>query len=115
MRLVRDRFAVGLLAALLTMVGVVAVYYPVHSGDYDPWGRQIPCGTAIAPDAGQAVEADMYTANTPQSGSATTPTRYVAQCNRSVWLRRGWSVPLVLAGVAVVALAATRSTSPPSR
>ena len=61
--------------------------------DYDPWGRQIPCGTAIAPDA---------------------PTRYVAQCNRAVWLRRGWSVPLVLVGVAVVALAALRSTRPPS-
>jgi hypothetical protein len=114
MRLVRDRFAVGLLAALLTMVGVVAFYYPIHLGDYDPWGRQIPCGTAIAPDAGQAVEADMYTANPPRPGSAATPTQYVAQCNRAVWLRRGWSVPLVLVGVAVVALAAMRSTKPPS-
>ena len=74
MRLVRDRFAVNLLAALLAMVGVVAFYYPIHLGDYDPWGRQIPCGTAIAPDAGQAVEADMYTANPPRPGSAATPT-----------------------------------------
>jgi hypothetical protein len=38
----------------------------------------------------------------------------VAQCNQAVWLRRGWSVPLVLVGVAVVALAALRSTRPPS-
>jgi hypothetical protein len=77
-------------------------------------GHQIPCGTAIAPDAGQAVEADMYTANRPQPGSAATSTQYVVQCNRAVWLRRGWSVPLVLVGVAVVALAAMRSTKPPS-
>lgn len=57
----------------------------------------------------------MYTANPPRPGSVATPTQYVAQCNRAVWLRRGWSVPLVLAGVAVVALTVTRSTKPPAR
>jgi hypothetical protein len=67
---------------------------------------KIPCGTALAPDADQAVEADMYTANPPSRATASAPTQYAAQCNRAVWIRRSWSVPLTLAGVVVVALIA---------
>jgi H+/Cl- antiporter ClcA len=104
--LIRDRFAIGVVAAMIAIVGVVAFYYPIHLRDYDPWGMQIPCGTAVAPDADQAVEADMYTANPPPRASASGPTQYAAQCNRAVWIRRGWAVPLTLAGLALVAVVA---------
>jgi hypothetical protein len=103
--LIRDRFAAGLVAAVVALGGVVAFYYPIHLADYDPWGMQIPCGTAVAPDADQAAAADMYTANTPSPQTASGTTQYAAQCNRAVWIRRGWAVPLTLAGVAVVAMA----------
>jgi hypothetical protein len=98
--LIRDRFVAGLVAAVLALGGVVAFYYPIHLADYDPWGMQIPCGTAVTPDADQAVAAGMYTtiARSPQTSSG--PTQYAAQCNRAVWIRRGWSVPLTLAGAA---------------
>lgn len=104
--LIRDRFAIGVVAAIIAIVGVVAFYYPIQLRDYDPWGMKIPCGTALAPDADQAVEADMYTANPPSRAAASAPTQYAAQCNRAVWIRRSWSVPLTLAGVVVVALIA---------
>jgi hypothetical protein len=104
--LIRDPFAVALMAGLIAIVGVVAFYYPVQLRDYDPWGVKIPCGTAMSPDADQAVEADMYTANPPPGARSTGPTHYAAQCNQAVWIRRGWSVPLTLAGVIVVGVIA---------
>jgi hypothetical protein len=104
--LVRDRFVVGVAAGVIALIGVVGFYYPIQLRDYDPWGMQIPCGTALAPDADQAVEADMYSANPPPRATPLSPTQYAAQCNRAVWIRRSWSVPLTLAGVVVVAVLA---------
>lgn len=104
--LIRDRFAIALLAGLIATIGVVAFYYPIQLSDYDPWGMKIPCGTALSPDVDQAVEADMYTANPPAQAVASGPTQYAAQCNRAVWIRRGWSVPLTLAGVIVIGVIA---------
>jgi hypothetical protein len=104
--LVRDRFVVGVVAGVIALIGVVGFYYPIQLRDYDPWGMQIPCGTALAPDADQAVEADMYSANPPPRATPLSPTQYAAQCNRAVWIRRSWSVPLTLAGVVVVAVLA---------
>jgi hypothetical protein len=105
--LIRDRFVAALVAAALILGGLLAFYYPIHLGDYDPWGMQVPCGTALAPDVDQAVAADMFTASKSPGEAAFAPTHYAAQCNRAVWIRRGWSVPLTLAGVAIAVLAAT--------
>ena len=102
----RDRFIAALVAATLVLGGLLAFFYPIHLSDYDPWGMQVPCGTAVVPDADQAVAADMYTANKPPGAAALAPTHYAAQCNRAVWVRRGWSVPLTLAGVALGVVAA---------
>jgi hypothetical protein len=112
--LIRDRFAIAIVAGLIAIVGVVAFYYPVQLRDYDPWGVKVPCGTALSPDLDQAVEADMYTANPPPGAAVSGPTHYAAQCNQAVWIRRGWSVPLTLAGVIVVGLMALghRSDTP---
>jgi hypothetical protein len=104
--LIRDRFTVAVVAGLIAIVGVVAFYYPIQLRDYDPWGIKIPCGTAMSPDVDQAVEADMYTANPPPGAASSGPTHYAAQCNQAVWIRRGWSVPLTLAGVIVVGVIA---------
>jgi hypothetical protein len=104
--LIRDRFAIAVVAGLIAIVGVVAFYYPIQLRDYDPWGVKVPCGTALSPDLDQAVEADMYTANPPTGAAVSGPTHYAAQCNQAVWIRRGWSVPLTLAGVIVVGLMA---------
>jgi H+/Cl- antiporter ClcA len=104
--LIRDRFTVAVVAGLIAIIGVVAFYYPIQLSDYDPWGMKIPCGTAMSPDVDQAVEADMYTANPPPRAASSGPTQYAAQCNQAVWIRRGWSVPLTLAGVIVVGVIA---------
>lgn len=104
--LIRDRFAIAVVAGLIAIVGVVAFYYPIQLSDYDPWGIKIPCGTAMSPDLDQAVEADMYTANPPPGSASSGPTHYAAECNQAVWIRRGWSVPLTLAGVIVVGVIA---------
>jgi hypothetical protein len=103
--LLRDRFIAALVAAALILGGVLAFFYPIHLSDYDPWGMQVPCGTAVVPDSDQAVAADMYTANKPPGTAAFAPTHYAAQCNQAVWIRRGWSVPLMLAGAALGVLA----------
>jgi len=104
--LIRDRFTIAVVAGLIAIIGVVAFYYPIQLSAYDPWGMKIPCGTAMAPDVDQAVEADMYTANPPVKAAASGPTDYAAECNQAVWIRRGWSVPLTLAGVIVVGVIA---------
>jgi H+/Cl- antiporter ClcA len=104
--LIRDRFTIAVLAGLIAIIGVVAFYYPIQLSAYDPWGMKIPCGTAMSPDVDQAVEADMYTANPPARAVASGPTQYAAQCNQAVWIRRGWSVPMTLAGVIVVGVIA---------
>jgi hypothetical protein len=103
--LLRDRFIAALVAAALILGGVLAFFYPIHLSDYDPWGMRVPCGTAVVPDSDQAVAADMYTANKPPGAAAFAPTHYAAQCNQAVWIRRGWSVPLMLAGAALGVLA----------
>jgi hypothetical protein len=104
--LIRDRFTIAVVAGLIAIVGVVAFYYPIQLSAYDPWGMKIPCGTAMSPDVDQAVEADMYTANPPAKAASSGPTNYAAECNQAVWIRRGWSVPLTLAGVIVVGVIA---------
>ena len=104
--LIRDRFTIAVVAGLIAVIGVVAFYYPIQLSDYDPWGMKIPCGTAMSPDVDQAVEADLYTANPPAQAVASGPTQYAAQCNQAVWIRRGWSIPLTLAGVIVVGVIA---------
>jgi H+/Cl- antiporter ClcA len=104
--LIRDRFTIAVVAGLIAIIGIVAFYYPIQLSDYDPWGIKIPCGTAMSPDVDQAVEADMYTANPPTGATSSGPTQYAAQCNQAMWIRRGWSVPLTLAGVIVVGVIA---------
>ena len=104
--LIRDRFAIAVVAGLIAFVGVVAFYYPIQLSAYDPWGMKIPCGTAMSPDVDQAVEADIYTANPPARATSSGPTNYAAECNQAVWIRRGWSVPLILVGGIVVGVIA---------
>ncbi|MDT4999924.1 MAG: hypothetical protein QOK12_2029 [Mycobacterium sp.] len=104
--LIRDRFTIAVLAGLIAIIGVVAFYYPIQLSAYDPWGMKIPCATAMSPDFDQAVEADMYTANPPVKAASSGPTDYAAECNQAVWIRRGWSVPMTLAGVIVVGVIA---------
>ena len=103
--LIRDRFAIAIVAGLIGIFGLVAFYYPIQLSAYDPWGMKVPCGTAMSPDVDQAVEADIYTANPPRPTSSG-PTQYAAECNQAVWIRRGWSVPLMLVGVIVVGVIA---------
>jgi hypothetical protein len=104
--LIRDRFTIAVVAGLIAIVGVVAFYYPIQLSAYDPWGMKILCGTAMSPDVDQAVEADVYTANPPAEAASSGPTNYAAECSQAVWIRRGWSVPLTLAGVIVVGVIA---------
>ena len=103
--LIRDRFAIAVVAGLIAIVGVVAFYYPVQLRDYDPWGIKVPavprCRRIRPGGGGRHVHGE-----SAARGSRIGPTQYAAQCNQAVWIRRGWSVPLTLAGVIVVGLMA---------
>ena len=75
--------AVGL---SLLMAGLFALRTPVFLGDFDQWGFQINCGSGLRSAFSQATVAD------------STGTHFVDRCATAVAVRRGWAIPLVVAG-----------------
>jgi hypothetical protein len=90
-------FYIGVGCAFLIGLGLLALNFPVFLDDYDQYGFQIKCGTGYATDLSQAAAA---------AGQHT----YVDQCESALFVRRLWTIPLVLIGTvvltAIVAVAA---------
>jgi hypothetical protein len=90
----RDRFAIGLIAAAVILVGLIALQWQVHLAAYDRWGFHIGCGTGLQADYDQAARAD------DDAASPTARTDYTGQCRSAIAWRRAAAGTLVLPGVA---------------
>lgn len=84
----------GIVAAALVVIGLLALWFPVYLSQYDQYGMQIVCGRGFSADLSQAANAN---------GNGL-----VSQCGTALLLRRLWAIPavvlgwLILAGLAAV-------------
>lgn len=104
-RLLRDRFVIGLLATAAIALGIFALLYPVRLDAHDRWGAQIVCGTGIVSDHAQAETTGGV--GFPDGALVLDPTvhtDYVARCDAATWWRRGWAVTLIVPGAVVSAV-----------
>ena len=97
----------AIVGALLVVVGLLALWFPVYLSQYDHYGIQIACGRGFSADLSQATEAN---------GNGL-----VAQCGTALLLRRLWAIPaavlgwLILAGVLATWVHAKPSAEESSR
>jgi hypothetical protein len=86
----------GILCAVLLIVGLIALNFPVFLDDYDQFGFQIKCGTGYATDLTQA--------------AATAGERNFAdECETALLMRRMWIIPLVAVSALVLLAVVTAS------
>ena len=88
----------GIAAAVILAFGLLALNFPVFLDDYDQWGWQIKCGTGYFSELTQAV-------------ASAGEKNYVDECETALLMRRAWTVPLVVAGGAVVLVALVASAT----
>jgi hypothetical protein len=74
----------GFVGAALIVVGLLALWFPVHLGLYDPWGMPISCGRGINATLSQAPEAQQVDV--------------VGRCESALLVRRLWAIPSAVAG-----------------
>jgi hypothetical protein len=91
----RDRFTIGVIAAAVVLVGVIALQWQVHLAAYDRWGFHIGCGTGLRADYDQAARAD----GAAGAARATAHTDYTGECRSAIAWRRAAAGTLVLIGV----------------
>ena len=75
---------VAIVGALLLVVGLLALWFPVYLSQYDQYGVQIACGRGFSSKLSQAAEAN---------GDGL-----VAQCGTALLLRRIWAIPAAVLG-----------------
>jgi hypothetical protein len=91
----------GIVGALLAVVGLLALWFPVYLSHYDQFGMQVACGSGFSSDLSQAANAN---------GNGL-----VAQCGNALLLRRLWAIPAVVAGwLIIVALLAKWAHTKPA-
>jgi len=97
---------IGIAAAVVLGIGLLAMAFPVYIDDFDQYGWQIKCGTAYVGDLTQA-------AASHPPGNPDAETTYVADCESALLFRRLWTVPLVaIAGiVGLIALVKAATSS----
>jgi hypothetical protein len=97
----------GIVAAALVFIGLLALWFPVYLSQYDQYGMQIVCGRGFSADLSQAANAN---------GNGL-----VSQCGTALLLRRLWAIPalvlgwLILAGLVAVWVHAKPSAEESSR
>ena len=74
----------GIVGALLVVIGLLALWFPVYLSLYDQYGMQIACGRGFSANLSQAADAN---------GDAL-----VAQCGTALLLRRIWAISTVVLG-----------------
>lgn len=84
-------FYIGVVCAIVIVVGLLALNFPVFLDAFDQYGFQIKCGTGFATDLSQAAAA---------AGEHT----FVDQCETAVLMRRLWTVPPIVVASMVLAL-----------
>lgn len=78
------QLALAIVGALLVVIGLLALWFPVYLSDYDQYGMQIACGRGFSANLSQAAGAN---------GDGL-----VAQCGTALLLRRIWAIPAVILG-----------------
>ena len=79
----------GIVAAALVVIGLLALWFPVYLSQYDHYGMQIVCGRGFSADLSQAAGA---------GGNGL-----VSQCGTALLLRRLWAIPAVVLGWLILA------------
>jgi len=79
----------GIVAAALVVIGLLALWFPVYLSQYDQYGMQIACGRGFSADLSQAAGAH---------GNGL-----VSQCGTALLLRRLWAIPAVVVGWLILA------------
>jgi H+/Cl- antiporter ClcA len=74
----RQRRAILAVGVVLLVCGLFALRFPVFLDEFDRWGFQIRCGSAVAESAGFDV---------------------VDRCHAAVAVRRAWAIPMAAVGV----------------
>jgi hypothetical protein len=99
----------GIVCAVLLVVGLIALNFPVFLDAYDQWGFQVKCGTGYATDLTQAA-------------ATVGEHNFVDQCETALLVRRMWTISLVavsglvlLAVVAASAITSARESLVPHR
>ena len=80
----------GIVAAALVVIGLLALWFPVYLNQYDQYGMQIACGRGFSADLSQAA-------------GATGGSDLVSQCGTALLLRRLWAIPAVVSGWLILA------------
>jgi hypothetical protein len=81
---------IGVGGALLVVIGLLALWFPVYLGQYDQFGMQISCGRGFSANLSQAADAH---------GDGL-----VAQCGTALLERRIWAIPVSIAGWVILTL-----------
>ena len=92
----------GIVGALLVVVGLLALWFPVYLDQYDQYGMQIACGRGFSANLSQAAEANGH--------------GLVAQCGTALLLRRIWAIPAAVLGWSILTglIAIWVRTKPPA-
>jgi hypothetical protein len=96
------QLSLGIVGALLVVVGLLALWFPVYLGQYDQYGMQIACGRGFSANLSQAADA---------KGEG-----FVAQCGTALLLRRIWAIPVLVLGWLILTglIASWVHTKPPA-
>ncbi|MGB7869757.1 MAG: hypothetical protein WBM01_16020 [Mycobacterium sp.] len=70
--------------ALLVVVGLLALRWPIYLNHYDQFGMQITCGRGFSSNLAQAADAD--------GGGLVT------QCGTALLIRRAWAIAITVVG-----------------
>ena len=84
----------GVVGAALIAAGLLALWFPVHLGQYDQWGMQISCGRGFNGSLSQ----------TPGAHDANL----AGQCATALLLRRLWAIPAAIIGWVLVTVLAAK-------
>jgi hypothetical protein len=82
------QLSLGIVGALLVVIGLLALWFPVYLSQYDQYGMQIACGRGFSANLSQAADAN---------GDGL-----VAQCGTALLLRRIWAIPAVVLGWLII-------------
>lgn len=84
----------GVVGAALIAAGLLALWFPVHLGQYDQWGMQISCGRGFNGSLSQ----------TPGADNANLAGR----CGTALLVRRLWAIPAAIMGWVLVTILAVK-------
>lgn len=89
----------GIIAAVVLMIGLLAMNFPIFLDDFDQYGWQIRCGTG-------------YVTDLTQAAAAVGDTDYVDRCETALLMRRMWTMPMtVLSGTVLLAVLVAAATT----